>query len=82
MKASRKTVEASILFFAKQFGTEQSYKAVLEYTGITRTLEMIIYDMFLNKFNPYSCTDEQYEHYKIILEFVTELKQNGMVIHE
>ena len=43
---------------------------------------MIVYEMFLQKFNSYHCTDEQYEQYKVIHEYVTELKQNGWVTFE
>lgn len=83
MKASKKQVEESILFFAKTFGQERNYKALMSaHIGTSKIIEMIVYEMFLQKFNSYHCTDEQYEHYKLIHEYATELKQNGWVIHE
>lgn len=82
MKASKEQVENSILFFAKTFDQEKNYKALMEvYSDTPKIVEMIVYEMFLQKFNSYHCTDKQYEHYKIIHEYATELKQNGWVVH-
>lgn len=82
MKHSKEQVENAILFFAKTFGQEENYKALMSvYSGTPKIVEMIAYEMFLQKFNPYLCTDEQYEQHKIIHEYATELKQNGFVIH-
>lgn len=83
MKASKEQLESAILFFAKTFGEEKNYKALMSaYMGTPEIVEMIVYEMFLRKFNPYHCTDEQYEKYKIIHEYATELKQNGWVTYE
>jgi len=83
MKASKEQVENAILFFAETFGQERNYKALMEsYIGTPKIVEMIVYEMFLQKFNSYHCTDEQYVPYKIIHEYATELKQNGWVTHE
>jgi hypothetical protein len=83
MKASKEQVENAILFFAKTFGQERNYKSLMEaYSGTPKIVEMIVYEMFLQKFNSYHCTDEQYEQYKIIHEYATELKQNGWVTLE
>lgn len=83
MKASKEQVENAILFFAKTFGQENNYKALMSaYSGTPKIVEMIVYEMFLHKFNSYHCTDEQHEQYKLIHEYATELKQNGWVTHE
>jgi len=83
MKASKEQVESAILFFAKTFGQEKNYKALMSaYSGTPKIVEMIVYEMFLQKFNSYHCTDAQYEQYKLIHEYATELKQNGCVTHE
>ena len=83
MKHSKKQVENAILFFGKTFGQEANYKALIEtYTSIPKIVEMIVYEMFLQKFNSYFSTDEQYEQYKIIHEYATELKQKGLVDFE
>lgn len=84
MKASKEQVENAILFFAKTFDQEQNYKAVMcSYSGTTpKIVQMIVYEMFLQKFNSYYCTDEQYIQYNLIYEYATELKQNGWVTHE
>ena len=83
MKASKEQLENSILFFAKLFNQEENYKALMDvYTSTPKIVEMIVYDMFLQKFNSYHCTDDQYDQYKLIHEYATELKQNGWVTHE
>lgn len=83
MKASKEQVESAILFFAKIFGRENNYKALMSsYSGTPKIVEMIVYEMFLQKFNSCNCTDEQYEQYKLIHEFATELNQNGWVTYE
>lgn len=80
MKASKEQVEKAILFFAKTFGQEENYKALMNvYTGTPKIVEMIVYEMFLRKFNSYH---EQYEQYKLIHDYATELKQNGWVTYE
>ena len=82
MKANKKELEYAVLFFAKGFGLEENYKALISTSpGIPKIVEMIVYEMFLQKFNSYYCTDEQYEQYKIIHEYATELKQNGLVMY-
>ena len=71
------------MFFAKTFGQEQSYKAlIVSYPVTPKIVEMIVYEMFLQKFNPSCCTNEQYEQYILIYEYATELKQNGWVSYE
>lgn len=83
MKASKEQLENAILFFAKTYGQEKNYKALMSvYQGTPKIVEMIVYEMFLQKFNSYHCTDEQYEQYKLIYEYATELKQNGFVTYE
>ncbi len=80
MKTTKEQLDNAILFFAKTFGQEQNYKALIEtYNGTPKIVEMIVYEMFLQQFSSYGCTDEQYEQYKIIHEYATELKQNGWV---
>jgi hypothetical protein len=83
MKINKEYLYKSILYFAKIFGNEVNYKALISsYAGTPKIVEMIVYDMFLNKFNSYHCTDEKYEHYKIIYKYSTELKENGWVLFE
>lgn len=83
MKASKEQVENAILFFAELYGQYENYKALMgAYTGTPKIVEMIVYEMFLQNFNDYYCTDEQYEQYKLIYEYATELKEIGWVVHE
>lgn len=83
MKCSKKEVENAVLFFAKVYNKDANYKAIMEtHASLPKIVEMIVYEMFLQKFNSYYCSDEQYEQYKIIHEFATELKQKGWVDFE
>lgn len=80
MRATTKHLEDAILFFAKEYNIEDSYIALInQKIGFPRLIQLIVYDMFINKFNDYYCSDEAHEHYIILLEYVTELKNNGFV---
>jgi len=80
MTHTKLQLKCAILFFAKLYGKELSYNALLDAnTGFPKIVEMIVYDMFLQKFCIYGCDNEQYEQYKILLEYSTELKNNGFV---
>jgi hypothetical protein len=80
MKRTKEQVEQAILFFAKIYNQEDNYRAIMgTYPGLPKIVEMIVYEMFVQKFNSYHCSDEEYEQYKIIHEYVTELKQVGWV---
>lgn len=83
MKHSKQQVENAILFFAKEFGQEANYKGLIQTCPVTpKIVEMIVYEMFLQKSNPSNYTDEQLEQYQIIHEYSTELKQVGWVEYE
>jgi hypothetical protein len=83
MKASNEQVVNAILFFAKLYGQEKNYEALIEaYNNMPKIIEMIVYEMFLQKFNSYYCPDKQYKQYKIIHEYATELKEKGWVTYE
>lgn len=80
MKSSKKDVENAILVFAKICKKEDSYKAIIESDAVLpKIVELIVYDMFLEKINPYFIDNEQYEQYKLLLEYALELKTNGWV---
>ena len=80
MKATQEQVRESILFIAKMYGKEDNYNAIMEtYPGLPKVVEMIVYEMFLNNFNNYYCSNDEYKQYKIIHEYVTELNKNGFV---
>jgi hypothetical protein len=89
MKASQSQIENAILFFANKFGKEKNYKAIMDLKhGLPKVVEMIVYEMFLNKCYFYSyvlqCADngEEFKQYELLFEYATELKENGKVIFE
>lgn len=80
MKASNKQVENAVLFFAKELGQEENFEAILRFhAGLPPVVESIVYEMFLAKFDPHSCTAEQREQYNLVYEYATELKAKGWV---
>jgi hypothetical protein len=83
MKSSKEELKEAILFFAKQYNEENSYTKLFESgLDLPKLIQIIVYDMFLNKFNSYNCSDIDYNNYKIILEYATELNINGFVKFE
>jgi hypothetical protein len=80
MKATQEQVRESILFFSKMYGKEDNYRAIMETNpGLPKLVEMIVYEMFINNFNNYYCSIDEYRPYKIIHEYATELRQKGFV---
>lgn len=80
MKSTQEQVRMAILSFAKMYDKEDNYKSIMDTSpGLPKIVEMIIYEMFLNMFNPYYCSKDEYEQYKIIYDYATELKEKGFV---
>lgn len=82
MKKSKEQLVNSILFFAREYGLEDSYRAIFK-SYVTSTtpeiVKMIIHDMFLHEFSHVNCTKEEWYHYNIIFEYSTELNKKGWV---
>jgi hypothetical protein len=79
MKFSSQTVKDSIMYFANVYGLEINYLELLKATNIPNVVKDLVYLLFINKFCYYNCTDEQYSHYRILLEYSLELEKNGFV---
>jgi hypothetical protein len=83
MQATKEQLKESILFFANKYGKGESFKSLLEaQMGLPKIVEMIVYEMFLHKFNSYNCSNEEYITYKIIHEYAIELKEKGFITFE
>jgi adenine C2-methylase RlmN of 23S rRNA A2503 and tRNA A37 len=80
MEITKKDFASSILFFAKEFGKERNYQALLDCDAILPELtEDMICEIFLHKFNPHDGTEEQNKHYEIIFNYYKELREVGYV---
>ena len=80
MNHTKENLNKSILNLAELFGSKDGYEFLIKsYAGTLRIVGMIVYDMFINKFDYRSCSEEQYESYQIILEFSLELREKGFV---
>lgn len=54
MKASKDQVKEAILFFARLYGQEEAYQAMMsESQALPEHVRRIVYEMFLRKFNSY-----------------------------
>ena len=80
MNATQEQVKQAILVFARDYGKEANYQALMESNpGLPKIVEMIVYDMFINNFNNYYCSAYEYSQYKIIHEYSSELTEKGFV---
>ena len=80
MNSTQEQVRTAILSFAKLYDKEDNYKAIMDtYPGLPKIVEMIVYEMFINMFNSYYCSNDEYNQYKVIHEYAIELKEKGFV---
>lgn len=81
MWGSKEQLKDSITAIAEHIGLSQKYNICLTSIGYTmpQTVKMLIYDMFLCKFDQTTCPLNLYAYYTIIHDYVTELENNGFV---
>lgn len=79
MKGSKTDVENAILFFAKMYGKEKEYDAMLSTNFLYKVVESIVYNIFLNDFNTYNSNDIEMGHFNIIKDFAREMDKNAFV---
>ena len=76
-KISKIELRKAIINFARVYNKEESYIKLLEvYTGFPKIVEMISFEMFLQKFDFRSCNEELYVSYMIIYSFARELSSS------
>ena len=80
MKYTREETVNAIIVLAEVVNQKKGFSILAKSkVGLERTIEMIIYQLFINKFDYRSCIDEQYHAYRILWEFASELKEKGFV---
>jgi len=80
MKYNKTSLNNAIITMAENFKQKDSFEALIKaYQGTPRIVEMIVYQIFLNKFDSRSCSDELYDAFDIILNYARELEKNGFV---
>ena len=77
MKTKQELTNDAVLYFAKKYGQGAMFENMK--CSLPRFVEMIVYEMFLQKFNFVTCMEQDYEHYKIIHDYASELRENGWV---
>ena len=82
MKATKKDVQNSIMFFAKKFGHEEAYKVLVNTVALPELVRSIETKIFLYQFNFSDCNSEEYSNYMILFEYATELHSIGWVTFE
>mgnify|MGYP001163291160 CR=1 FL=1 len=85
MKASREQIINAILFFAKQYNKEKSYKELMHSgTGLPILVKMIVYEMFIQDIEYVENNQwvDTYKQRKLIQQYAIELNQKGNVIFD
>lgn len=74
---NKEELKESILYFAKKYDKEYVYTWLTESVQFPELVKMIILLMFENKFNYYHCSDVDYDNYKRIFDYQTEMSKTG-----
>lgn len=69
----------SILILAKHVGNENGFKHLISTSNIPKTVELLVYQLFLIKFNSYNSPPYLFNAYTIIHQYATEMNENGFV---
>lgn len=78
---NKKQLEDAIIAIAEHLGAESAYKTMFSSIGYTmpQIVKMLIYDMFICKFDQTTCPLNLYAYYTIVYEYVKELNDKGYV---
>ena len=81
MIITKKQFERDILRLAKFLNQEKSYSIFIENNtpGLPKIVEMIVYELFINKFDSRNCPDELYYPYRNLLDYSIELRNKGFI---
>ncbi len=84
MKNSREEVKEAILLFATSYNKKEGFSYLLnqEHSPYPEIVNLIIQEMFMNRFDFNNCIGAEYKAYNIILDYYTELHTIGYVRHE
>lgn len=76
----RSDLEEAILLLADKCNQKESFIKLMEAKiGMPKLVEMIVYQLFLNRFDSRSCSNEEYGAYGEVYSYAKELSQNGFV---
>jgi len=81
MIITKRQFERDILRLSKFLNQEKSYTIFIETNtpGLPKIVEMIVYELFVNKFDVKNCSDDLKYSYINLLDYAIELKKNGFV---
>ena len=80
MNNTKNEVINSILFLAELYGNGKAYDWLINvWTNVPTLVDLMIKDLFVNKFSHYNCSSIEYKEYEILLEYSIELRDNGFV---
>lgn len=84
MEASREEVKEAILLFATLYNNQEGFSYLLnqERSPYPEIVNLIIREMFMNRFDFHNCSEAEYNAYKIILDYYSELHTIGYVKHD
>jgi len=73
----------AVMLFANQFGDGPSYDAIFALRGnLPEIVRRIVYDIFLNDFNPNDCPAEFTQAYHLLLAYAKQMNLHGYVKFE
>lgn len=74
----KESLKNAILYFASKYDYYDSYKYLIDtHQPFPKLVNMIVYQMFIKKFDWCDCPLDDYEQYKILFEYATKLEENG-----
>ncbi len=71
----------SVESISEYIGLNKKYKILMGSVGypMPEVVKLLVYDMFLNKFDQTTCPLNLYAYYKIVHDYVVELDKNQYV---
>lgn len=81
---NKESVIKAIIFFSIKYEKELDFKVILEHyralnlketnanSALNKIVNQIVREMFLNEFNPLSCSVDEYKNYKVLYEYVNK----------
>ena len=81
MIITREQFEKDILRLSEYVGKKPSFEIFIntKTPGLPKTVEMLVYELFIVGFDYRSCQNDLYYSYKNILDYSKELRENGSI---
>ena len=78
----RSELEIAIIKLSKSINKEDRFQFLLKDSQFPEITKYIVYELFMDKFDRRSCSNELYSCYSIVHSYCIELSKNGFVKFE